>query len=215
MRLPFGSEAFFEIFRIYNTGIWPLQVLIYLVSLMVLGWLIKQHKLAGKAVFYLLALLWLINGIGYHLIYFSAINKAAFAFGAMFVIQALIYVRHAWELPPTAPKIKAVRWVTAAVLIGYAMFFYPLIGYYSGHQYPRAPVFGVAPCPTTIFTFGILLITDRIRWQLYVIPLIWTLVGSSAAFMLGVQEDFGLALAAIIFIGLQMSRRFFRVDNFK
>jgi hypothetical protein len=41
------------------------------------------------------------------------------------------------------------------------MVVYPLLGIRFGHSYPRAPLFGVAPCPTTIFTFGLLLWATR------------------------------------------------------
>jgi len=55
------------------------------------------------------------------------------------------------------------------------------------------------PCPITIFTFGLLLQTDT-KWQpnLYIIPLIWTLIGSSAVWFFGVLEDFGLLISGII-----------------
>ena len=205
MKLPFDSEAFFSVFQAYNSAIWPLQVILYLLSLLVLALLLKRQKYAGKAVFYLLALLWLVNGAGYHVLFFSDINKAALAFGAMFVAQAFLFAWHAWKSPLTIPEIKPVQWALAAVLIAYATLFYSLIGHFAGHEYPRAPVFGVAPCPTTIFTFGILLLVEHLRWYLYLIPLLWTLVGTSAAFVLGVREDFGLAAAALIFIGFWLS----------
>lgn len=40
------------------------------------------------------------------------------------------------------------------LLILYALIGYPAFGYFAGHHYPSVPVFGVAPCPTTIFTIG-------------------------------------------------------------
>src|SRR5215203_2267356 len=35
------------------------------------------------------------------------------------------------------------------LFIVYAAVLYPLRGYMLGHPYPHAPMFGVAPCPTT------------------------------------------------------------------
>ncbi len=49
----------------------------------------------------------------------------------------------------------------------FAMALYPLIGWLAGHDWPSAPMFGVAPCPTTIFTMGLLLLTEGRTW-------IWT-----------------------------------------
>ncbi len=209
MKLPFDSIEFFDVFGAYNTAVWPLQIVLYLLTLFALLLFFKRHKYARQVAFYLLSVLWLFNGIGYHLLHFSVINKAAFVFGAMFVVQAFLFAWYAWKSPRTAPDINPVRWTASAILILYALFFYSLIGYFAGHQYPRAPVFGVAPCPTVIFTFGILLAAERLRWYLYLIPLLWAIIGTSAAFVLGVREDFGLAAAAIVFIGFQFSRRFY------
>ena len=48
------------------------------------------------------------------------------------------------------------------------------------------PLFGVAPCPTTIFTIGMLLLA-RGGWVVWlsIIPLLWSLVGLAAALQLG------------------------------
>lgn len=213
MKLPFDSIDFFNVFGAYNRAVWPLQIVLYLLTFFALLLFFRRHKYARQAAFYLLSVLWLINGIGYHLLHFSAINKAAFVFGAMFVAQALLFAWYAWKLPKTAPEINPVRRAASAILILYALFFYSLIGYFAGQQYPRAPIFGIAPCPTTIFTFGILLVAERLPWYLYLIPLLWAFLGTSAAFVLGVREDFGLAAAAIVFIGFQFSRRFYRAKK--
>lgn len=60
------------------------------------------------------------------------------------------------------------------------------------------PVFGVTPCPTTIFTFGLLLWTaSRVPLYIIVIPFIWSLIGVSAAINLGIIEDYGLVVAGV------------------
>jgi hypothetical protein len=75
---------------------------------------------------------------------------------------------------------------------------YPLLGYLQGHIYPAAPTFGL-PCPTTIFTFGILLWTDKkLPVITLVIPFLWSLIGFSAAFSLGIREDTGLLIAGLL-----------------
>lgn len=204
MKLPFDSNDFFNVFGSYNEAIWPLQIFIYLLSLLWLFLFFKKHKYAARTAFYLLSFLWLVNGVGYHLLHFSAINKAAYIFGGLFVAQSLLFAWYVRKMPLALPAISPARKAAALILIAYAFFFYSLIGHYVGHQYPKAPVFGVAPCPTTIFTFGVLLLaSERLKWYVYLIPLLWALVGTSAAFSLGVREDFGLAASAIIFVGFQ------------
>lgn len=65
-----------------------------------------------------------------------------------------------------------------------------------GHRYPATPSFGL-PCPITIFTFGVLLMASaKLPKGLLAGPLVWALVGSSAAFALGVWQDLALVLVA-------------------
>ncbi len=89
--------------------------------------------------------------------------------------------------------------ITGGIFILYAPLIYPLLGYAFGHSYPQSPVFGVAPRPTTIFTFGLLLWTvKKVPFYVWIIPLLWSLIGFSAAVNLGVKEDFGLFVAGIV-----------------
>jgi hypothetical protein len=54
-----------------------------------------------------------------------------------------------------APQ-KTLAGTCGALLVFYAMVIYPLLDSVLGHGSPQAPLFGVTPCPTTIFTFGLL-----------------------------------------------------------
>ncbi|WP_345694222.1 DUF6064 family protein [Fodinibius salicampi] len=100
---------------------------------------------------------------------------------------------------------KDIYSVTGIIFILYSIIIYPLLGYSFGHVYPQSPVFGLAPCPTTIFTFGILLqAKGRIPLWLIAIPGIWSLVGFSAAFQLGIYEDIGLIVAGVLGVGMLM-----------
>jgi len=87
------------------------------------------------------------------------------------------------------------------------MLIYPLLGIALKHDYPRAPMFGVAHCPTVIFTLGLLLWTDNGKLPRYVlvIPLIWSVIGFTAAISLGIREDIGLLVAGIVTLLLLMA----------
>jgi uncharacterized membrane protein YphA (DoxX/SURF4 family) len=59
----------------------------------------------------------------------------------------------------------------------------------------------------TIFTFGVLLLTtDRIPRWLLIIPVIWSFVGGSAAFLLGVAPDWLLLVSGVMTIVLLNTR---------
>ena len=61
-----------------------------------------------------------------------------------------------------------------------------------------APLFGVAPGPTTIFTIGmLLLVSGRTPLHLALIPLLWSLIGGATAWLLGAPEGLALPLAGV------------------
>ena len=83
--------------------------------------------------------------------------------------------------------------------MAYTAIAYPLIGVATGHRYPEMPMFGVTPCPVTIFTFGMLLLTLRpVPSWLFVIPFVWSLIGGSAAILLNVPQDWLLLVSGFI-----------------
>jgi Family of unknown function (DUF6064) len=61
-----------------------------------------------------------------------------------------------------------------------------------------SPTFGL-PCPTTIFTLGMLLWLDKTPpLYLLIIPLLWSLIGTVAALKLGIREDVGLLVSGAL-----------------
>jgi hypothetical protein len=68
-------------------------------------------------------------------------------------------------------------------------------------------MFGVTPCPVTIFTFGILILTTRpISHWLLVIPFIWSLIGGSAAVLLQVPQYWVLLVSGFIAVPIIVVR---------
>lgn len=206
--LPFTRDDFLANFATYNEAIWPLQLLAFGLGAATLLTIYWRTTLSDKIVTACLALMWLWTGVMYHGLYFSAISTPAYTFGAMFIVQSVLLIlaglvqqklrfgyRNDWA-----------SWFGLA-LIGYAAVIYPLLGFLTGHVYPHMPMFGVTPCPVTIFTFGCLLLTTaRVPRWLLIIPLIWSLIGGSAAFLLGVAPDWLLLVSGMIAIPLLIVR---------
>jgi hypothetical protein len=200
MNIPFTVEQFFGVFRTYNIAIWPAQIVAYLLGIIALILAIRQNKLSGQVISGILALFWIWMGVFYHIVYFSPINPAARIFGGFYVIQGLLFL-----LSGTVYGKLSFRFtykplpILGACFILYAMIVYSLFGMTFGHHYPSVPIFGVAPCPTTIFTFGILLWATRaVPVYLLIIPLLWSIVGMSAAISLKVPQDYGLVIAGVL-----------------
>jgi len=147
-------------------------------------------------------------GLVYHIIFFTQINPAAYLFGALFILESILIVyygiiRRKLELVYN----KDLFSYSGITLILFAIVIYPLIGFSVGHIYPASPTFGL-PCPTTIFTFGILLFNKgKLPVGLIIIPVIWSLIGFTAALKLGIYEDTGLLIAGIAIVILAYYKR--------
>ena len=209
MSLPFTERQFLEVFRMFNEAIWPLQVIAICVAALVIFLSLLRRGSPSREVLVSLAVMWVVNGIGYHWVFFSPINPAAFAFGGLFVVQAVLFAIYAGKYNGRILALDDSRSLLGLIIASYALIVYPILGAFLGHGYPYMPMIGVAPCPTTIFTLGVLLMArPRISGWALVIPILWSAIGSMAAWRLGVLEDLGMTASAIIVvISLALDRR--------
>jgi len=191
--LPFTIEQFLGIFEKYNLAVWPMQIVLILIAVLTLILSLKKISYSDKTISIILSFFWLWIGIVYHLAYFTAINKAAYLFGVLFIIQGLIFLFAGGIKSKLSFKFQSSSYgVIGSLFILYALIIYPILGYFFGHVYSKNPTFGL-PCPTTIFTFGLLLWTVKIVPKyVLVIPLIWSIIGFGAALSLG--EKWGQAI---------------------
>jgi Family of unknown function (DUF6064) len=196
-KIPFTTEQFLQVFEKYNQAIYPFQVALILVAITAIFLAASRKPSRNKIISCLLGLLWLWTGIVYHLIFFTTISPPAYLFGTLFIIQGLLFLYEGVARNRLSfLASRRFEGILGAVFIAYALVIYPLIGYALGRIFPSTPTFGT-PCPTTIFTFGLLLWADRkISLNLLIIPVLWSIVGTSAALNFGVKEDFGLLVAA-------------------
>lgn len=196
--IPFTLEQFLNAFARYNIAVWPAQIVLYAIALSAIGLAIQRSTDFSRSISCLLSVLWLWSGIVYHLIFFSRINPAAYLFGVLFILQAFLIIyagalkrKMSFRFPRTSYGIMG------GLFLVYALVIYPVLSFKLQHRYPMMPTFGV-PCPTLIFTFGMLLWSRRtVPIYILVIPLLWSLIGLSAALSLGMKEDFGLVIAGV------------------
>lgn len=211
MKLPFTTAEFLEVFRNYNEWLGSWIILFYLLALIALLNAIKKFRYSDTIISAILGIFWLWMGIVYHLLFFSVINPGAYFFGGLFIVQGLLF----FYLGVVRKKIsyhfqKDAGGMAGLILILFAIFIYPLLGYRAGHIYPAAPTFSL-PCPTTIFTMAMLLWTDKkLPYGIILIPVTWSLIGFTAAISLGMKEDIGLLVAGIelIVIALLKNKNF-------
>lgn len=206
-RLPFSEEQFFEVFAAYNQAVWPAPVVLTILALGGAALVWRRPHAATPWVTAFLAGLWTWTGVAYHLPHFTEVNPAARVFGTLFVIQGVLFL---WWGPVRGDlrfiRPAGARGAAAAVVLGYSLLGYPLLGVLAGHGWTTGPTFG-APCPVVIYTFGLLLLLRLPPLWLLAIPVFWALVGSSAVVAFQVWQDAGLLVSAVLAMGILVRER--------
>lgn len=208
MTLPFTLEQFLDVFAAYNRLLWPGALLLWISSVGALVLLMRGDGRAPKLLGWVLAAQWGWSGIAYHLAFFRDINPAAVVFGVLFVAEAALFAWWTLRSLNAATHWPPTGWTRVGLALMVYAIIYPVLGLAFGLRYPRMPTFGV-PCPTTLFTVGAFLVAGSAapRW-LGLIPLAWTVVGGSAAFLFGVRADLALPIAgAVLLVSMALPRR--------
>lgn len=197
MILPFTREQFFELFSAYNLAVWPMQFVLAGLALAIACALLFRPARSGRLVAFGLAALWGWTAVAYHLVFFRTINPAAWIFAAIGLATAAGFLwLGAWRGELKFAPVSRVRRLWAWSIVAFSLAGYPLLGFWAGHVFPAAPTFGL-PCPTTLFTVGLLLLAGPgLHRALVLGPLAWSLVGGSAALALDVPQDFSLFVAS-------------------
>jgi Family of unknown function (DUF6064) len=202
MNIPFTAEQFYGVFSAYNAGVWPMQLLLMALGVLAVFLLVRSRSYSSVGISAILTLLWTWQALAYHLAFFTVINPLAYVFAVVFLAGAAVFfwhgvIRRRLNFKPTGITN---GWRTRAgwSLMIFASFIYPAWTYVAGHRYPAFPTFGL-PCPTTLFTIGMLSFLVRpYPRSILLVPVLWCFVGSQAAFVFDVQADLGLIAAAVL-----------------
>jgi len=208
MQLPFTHEQFYGVFREYNQALWPAPLLLTGLAVAAIVFVLRPHRWSGIAISSVLAMLWIWLALAYHLAFFTEINPLAYVFSAMSLLGGLAFLWHG-----VVRRRLRFAWVgggrafAGALLIVFALVVYPLWSWLAGYAYPSMPTFGL-PCPTTIFTIGILaFMTPGYPRSPLLMPVLWCVVGTQAAIFLGVPQDMGLIIAGAVGVVLMIKAK--------
>lgn len=194
MPLPFAEREFYDLFGAYNRAFWPVIAVFWIVSAAMAVRLLRGQGVS-RGLSRLVALQWAWTAIAYQALYFTSINPAAWVFAGAFLAQAVATFASDASYPRSYQLRGTPRHFLAAAFIVYALL-YPLLATIGGHDLPRVPLFAV-PCPLALFATGVVLAAEpRPSGWLFVVPIGWSLVGGSAAILLGVVPDLALFVAA-------------------
>ena len=196
MQLPFTREQFFDLFVAYNEVLWPAAMALWTASALIVALRLSVRHSHDRWVSALLVGHWAWSALAYHVAFFTRINPAAWVFAALFLGQAVLFfrvgvVQRRLSFAPWGNAWAPLAWV----LIAYSLA-YPAINALDHRSLLRIPTFGL-PCPTTIFTAGVLMLATPRSWGLSTVPVLWSVIGGSAAFLLGVRADVALPIAGM------------------
>lgn len=215
MPLPFTREQFFDLFAAYNAAVWPALVALWIASVAVSARLLSSPRDRDRWVSVVLAAHWAWSALAYHVGFFTRINPAAWLFAVLFLLQASLIFRLGVVQRRLSFTSRGNAWAPVAwALVAYSLV-YPGLNAAQHLSLSRIPAFGV-PCPTTIFTAGVLMLTVPQSRRLAIIPAIWSVIGGSAAFLLDVRADYVLPIAgaALVIFSLQKTARVNRAQRF-
>jgi Family of unknown function (DUF6064) len=199
VNIPFTIAEFYGVFSDYNTAVWPLQLLLMALGVLAIVLLVRQRSYSSRGISAILTVLWVWQALAYHLVFFTAINSLAYGFAALFLGGAAVFFWQGVVCRKLIFKVTTGWRVQAGwSLMIFAWFIYPAWTYFAGHRYPAFPTFGL-PCPTTLFTIGLLaFLVKPYPRSVLTVPVLWCFVGSQAAFLFDVQADLGLIVAGVL-----------------
>ena len=196
--LSFSLEELLLVLESYNLFIWPLQIIVYVLIVLVLFFSLTPTQYSAKIVSAILSFFWLFTGIVFCFIYWVPNHIFGYIFGIFCVLQGLLFLYSIRRSDITIGSSDKTYKLIGILFVLYAIIGYQIFGYYLDHIYPKFFAAGLVPCPTTIFTLGIFLIINKsIPIKYFVIPLMISLGGFLAAYN-GIYEDIGLVIAGIL-----------------
>jgi hypothetical protein len=199
MQTQITTDQFFSVFEKYNHAIFPVQIILLLLSILALIAMGTKIGQKDKFVAGILGVIWIWSGIVYQWAFFSHINILALGYGVVFILQGLFLI---WE-GVILYNLKFVFRMTVQAFLGYffilyGLIIYPVVGYMIEPNLSRTISVGL-PSPIIILTFGFLLLCDKkFSKYLLIIPSLWAVIGIIGVIKLGVYQDSLMIIATII-----------------
>jgi hypothetical protein len=197
--LLFSPRTYYRLFELYNSAVWPGQVLAVAGGFAIAGMLWKPRPWQGRVVAVLLAACWLWIAWAYFLTRYATINWAAPYVAAAFAGQALLLVLVGtlgrFSLQPDTRRASCI----GVGLYVFALVIQPLVGPLAGRTWSQVEILGIAPDPTVVATLGLVLrATVGQRWALLPIPVAWCAVSGATAWAMGSPDAWVMPIAGVL-----------------
>jgi hypothetical protein len=200
------GEQLLEAVATYNQAIWPMQIIGYVLAGITVFLAYKKTVWASRINFAVLAFFWLWVALMYWLPSAGPAFPIGYVFLVLFLIEGGLFLIQTIKPKLTFGTYNRTHTIGGLTLIFYTMIGYPLLAILLDHPYPEASLIGLTPCPLTLYTFGLLLLTmSTVPIYLLIIPLFWGLSGV-LWISIGMWEDVGMVLGSIIAFVLILRR---------
>lgn len=196
-------SQFLAAFGRADTTAWPMQIVWYLAAVAIVALALWPVRRSSQLICALVAayfgwigiayFAWQMPGMHYFWLWATVFTLQAVLLVVAGIVRSDLVIRPRWDLASGL----------GAVFIAYALIGYPLVGVLGGHALRVVPVFGVSPCASVIFFFGLLLwaVPPAPKYVL-LLPLAWSLGAAPPDLSRGVAADYGMLIAALITAGL-------------
>lgn len=178
--LMFSPRAYYRQIESFNTGHWPLHLILAAIGIYLIFALFRRRALHFRASHLALAALWAFVALDYLRAYLSTIHWGATYASYAFLVQALLLVVRGFAGGPAGERTGRVgRSVGTAVILA-ATVVYPMVAILAGRGYEGSEVIGATPTPTALATLGFLIASPRrgADYVLMIIPILWCLLES-------------------------------------
>ncbi|MGO9783485.1 MAG: DUF6064 family protein [Streptosporangiaceae bacterium] len=196
-------NEFLATFGRANAAAWPAHIVWYVAAVAMAGLAFWPGRRSSQLISALAAAYFAWIGIGYFVWLAPGIGLSR-AWAAVFTLQTVLLlvagvVRSDLVIRPR----RDLASVLGGVFIAYALIGYPVIGLVGGHPLHVLPVFGLAPCASVTFFFGLMLwARPPVPKYLLLVPLAWALTAAPPDMASGVAADYGMLVVAVIATGL-------------
>jgi hypothetical protein len=203
---PFTPEVYFRLFVRHNEAVWPLQIVAILLAFLAI-WQVWRGR--GRPVAVVLAACWAFVGYKFHIDLYANLNWAARYFGWAFIAQGALVLGSGLlgrlDREPDKP-LGGPEWMGLGIAL-FAVLIFGLLGPLAGpegaaSQWTGVEIFGIAPDPTVIATFGLVLMAGRTRWLLFVIPVLWAAISGATAWVMEAPVGFVTPAAALLALAI-------------
>lgn len=200
------GEQLLEAVSTYNQAIWPMQIIGYVLAGITVFLAFKKTVWASRINFAVLAFFWLWVALMYWLPSAGPAFPIGYVFLVLFLIEGGLFLIQTLKPNFAFGTYNRVHTIGGLTMILYTMIGYPLLAIFLEHPYPEASLIGLTPCPLTLYTFGLLLLTmSVVPIYLLIIPLFWGLSGV-LWISIGMWEDVGMVLGSIVAFALILGR---------